>query len=99
MVFFAASDLPPSAKRVLHILGNNGALTHKDLVAATGLAPRTLRFALAHLRASGRVHWRWSLRDARQRLYFLPRAGDVSPEKTAGGTASYNAMIYNPGRP
>ena len=73
MVFFAARDPPPSAERVLKVLGNNGPLTHKDLLAATGLPPRTLRFALARLRASGRVDWRWSLRDARQRLYFLPR--------------------------
>lgn len=68
MVFFAA-DLPPSAQRVLRILAENGPLTHKDLVLATGLPPRTLRFALSRLRASGRVVWRWSLRDARQRLY------------------------------
>ena len=73
MVFFAARDLPPSAERVLSVLANGGPLTHKDLVAATGLAPRTLRFALARLRGNGRVDWRWSLRDARQRLYFLPR--------------------------
>ncbi|HYS71515.1 MAG TPA: hypothetical protein VEM95_03740 [Thermoplasmata archaeon] len=39
------------------------------------MAPRTLRFALARLRASGRVTWRWSLRDARQRVYFVPRVG------------------------
>ena len=73
MVFFAARDLPPSAERVLDVLATNGPWTHRDLIAATGLPPRTLRFALAHLRASGRVDWRWSLRDARQRLYFLPR--------------------------
>jgi len=69
VVFFAARDLPPSAERVLRILAENGPLTHKDLVAATHLPPRTLRYALARLRASGRVVWRWSLQDARQRLY------------------------------
>jgi hypothetical protein len=69
VVFFAARDLPPSAERVLRILAENGPLTHKGLVAATRLPPRTLRFALARLRASGRVVWRWSLQDARQRLY------------------------------
>ena len=71
MVFFAVS-LPPSAERVLDVLAHGGPLTHRDLVAATGLPPRTLRFALARLRTSGRVEWRWSLRDARQRLYFAP---------------------------
>lgn len=74
MVFFAGNSLPPSAERVLESLVAHGPLTHKDLVAATRLPPRTLRFALARLRTSGRVDWRWSLRDARQRLYFLPRA-------------------------
>ena len=84
MVFFASGELPPSAKRVLHVLMQHGPLTHMDLVAATGLPPRTLRFALARLRGNGRVIWRWSLRDARQRLYFAPvphaapREGDLS---------------------
>ena len=72
MVFFAA-DLPPSAKRVLDVLVLTGPLTHKDIVSATRLPPRTVRFALHRLRASGRVEWRWSLRDARQRLYCVAR--------------------------
>ena len=80
MVFFAADDLPPSAERVLEILGTRGPLTHKELVAATRLPPRTLRFALARLREIGRVHWRWSLRDARQRLYFVPHPELVPSE-------------------
>ena len=71
MVFFAADDLPPSAEHVLRVLAVNGPLTHKDLVAATRLPPRTLRFALARLRATDRVVWRWSLGDARQRLYAI----------------------------
>ena len=73
MVFFAAGDLPPSAERVLEVLGTNGPLTHKELIAATRIPPRTVRFALARLRTSGRVEWRWSLRDARQRVYFVHR--------------------------
>ena len=71
MVFFAADDLPPSAERVLRVLSENGPLTHKDLVVATRMPPRTLRFALARLRATERIVWRWSLRDARQRLYAI----------------------------
>ena len=81
MVFFAADDLPSSAERVLEILGANGPLTHKELVIATQLPPRTLRFALARLRAIGRVHWRWSLQDARQRVYFVPHKSTALPEK------------------
>jgi len=83
VVFFAAPSLPPSAERVLDVLAHNGPLTHRDLVATTGLPPRTLRFALARLRASGRVEWRWSLRDARQRLYFAPRPVPAGPDAGA----------------
>ncbi len=82
MVFFAARELPPSAERVLAILAVRGPLTHKDLVTVTGLPARTVRFALARLRASGRVAWRWSLRDARQRVYA------AAPAALAPDTAS-----------
>ena len=75
MVFFAADDLPPSAERVLRVLSENGPLTHKDLVVATRMPPRTLRFALARLRATERIVWRWSLRDTRQRLYAIAARG------------------------
>jgi transcription initiation factor IIE alpha subunit len=71
VVFFAADDLPRSAERVLRVLEQKGPLTHKDLVVATQLPPRTLRFALARLRETDRVVWRWSLRDARQRVYGI----------------------------
>ena len=87
MVFFAADDLPPSAERVLDVLAHDGPLTHKDLVAATGLPPRTLRYALLQLRGTGRVVWRWSLRDARQRLYFAPRPMAVLKEGAAAEIA------------
>lgn len=83
MVFFAVRELPPSAKRVLNVLETNGPLTHKDLISATGLPPRTLRFALAWLRSHERVDWRWSLRDARQRLYFVPRSDTVTASREA----------------
>ena len=74
MVFFAVGDLPPSAKRILRVLAQSGPLTHKDLVLATHLPPRTVRFALARLRETEAVVWRWSLRDARQRLYAVAAA-------------------------
>lgn len=79
MVFFAADTLPPSARRVLNILVRRGPLTHKDLVSASQMPPRTVRFALARLRTGGHVSWRWSLRDARQRLYFAARGPSIPP--------------------
>lgn len=89
MVWFAARDLPPSAERVLEILRLNGPLTHRDLVAATGLPPRTLRYALARLRSMERVGWRWSLRDARQRLYFAPRPAQGDRRDVRAGPEQY----------
>lgn len=99
MVFFADRDLPASAERVLEILGRGGPMTHMEIVAAARLPSRTVRFALARLRASGRVVWRWSLRDARQRLYAVPRREDVPQERSGPRDVAENAMIYNPARP
>ena len=44
------TTLPPSSKTVLEILSNGGAMTHKDLVQKTNLAPRTVRYALKKLK-------------------------------------------------
>jgi predicted transcriptional regulator len=44
------TTLPPSSKTVLEILDLGGAMTHKDLVQKTHLAPRTVRYALKKLK-------------------------------------------------
>ena len=68
-----AADLPRSAQRLLALL-SDGPLTHRDLVARSGLPPRTVRHALLHLHRRGLVVARQSLRDARQRLHFAVAA-------------------------
>ncbi len=84
MVFFAVGDLPPSAERIFQTLVVRGPLTHKDLISATQLPPRTVRFALERLRRMDRIEWRWSLRDARQRVYFVPATRAESAPASVG---------------
>ncbi|HUR68274.1 MAG TPA: MarR family transcriptional regulator [Candidatus Thermoplasmatota archaeon] len=71
--------LPRSAITVLGLLATRGPLTHKDIVTAAPIPPRTVRFALTRLLAEGRVLERPSLRDSRQSYYLLP-TGDVATE-------------------
>lgn len=71
--------LPPSALTVLSLLATRGPLTHKQLVEASPIPARTVRFALARLRDEGRVIERPSFRDSRQSYYLLP-TGDRATE-------------------
>jgi DNA-binding IclR family transcriptional regulator len=64
--------LPPSAFAVLQLIATRGPLTHKQIVDATPIPGRTIRFALQRLLAEGRVEERPSLRDSRQSYYRLP---------------------------
>lgn len=66
--------LPPSAVTVLSLIAARGPLTHKQLVEASPIPARTVRFALARLRDEGRVIERHSFRDSRQSYYLLPVA-------------------------
>ena len=75
-------SLPPSAITVLGLLATRGPLTHKDLVAAAPIPPRTVRFALQRLRDQGRVVERHSFRDSRQSYYVLA-TGDVATEASS----------------
>ena len=61
--------LPPSSKTVLEILDNGGAMTHKDLVSRTNLAPRTVRYALKKLKERHLIIEKFNFRDARQIIY------------------------------
>ena len=61
--------LPPSSKTVLAILGTGGAMTHKDLVQKTRLAPRTVRYALKKLKERHLIIEKFNFRDARQIIY------------------------------
>jgi len=61
--------LPPSSKTVLEILGRGGAMTHKDLVMQSKLAPRTVRYALKKLKERQLIIEKFNFRDARQIIY------------------------------
>jgi DNA-binding IclR family transcriptional regulator len=63
--------LPPSAVTILGLLATRGPLTHKDLVQAAPIPPRTVRFALHRLLEQGRIRERPSFRDSRQSYYVL----------------------------
>jgi DNA-binding MarR family transcriptional regulator len=63
------SGLPPSSKTVLEILDSGGAMTHKDLVKKSRLAPRTVRYALKKLKERHLIIEKFNFRDARQIIY------------------------------
>ena len=62
-------NLPPSSKTVLKILDEGGAMTHKELVKKTKLAPRTVRYALKKLKEKHLIIEKFNFRDARQIIY------------------------------
>ena len=62
-------NLPPSSRTVLHILDEGGAMTHKDLVNKTRLAPRTVRYALKKLKEQHLIIEKFNFKDARQIIY------------------------------
>ncbi len=63
------TDLPQSCITILHLLERTGSQTHKDIVAGTGLAPRTVRYALKRLKEHGLIIEKFNFRDARQAIY------------------------------
>lgn len=63
------TPLPPSSKTVLQILDSGGAMTHKDLVKKSNLAPRTVRYALKKLKEQQLIIEKFNFRDARQIIY------------------------------
>ncbi|MBP1928568.1 DNA-binding MarR family transcriptional regulator [Methanolinea mesophila] len=62
-------NLPPSSKTVLKILDEGGAMTHKELVKKSKLAPRTVRYALKKLKEKHLIIEKFNFRDARQIIY------------------------------
>jgi len=63
------TTLPPSSRMVLQILDSGGAMTHKDLVSKSKLAPRTVRYALKKLKERQMIIEKFNFRDARQIIY------------------------------
>ncbi|MCX6697816.1 MAG: helix-turn-helix domain-containing protein [Methanoregula sp.] len=62
--------LPPSSRTVLGILNAGGAMTHKDIVEKSRLAPRTVRYALKKLKERHLIIEKFNFRDARQIIYL-----------------------------
>ena len=75
------SPLPPSSKTVLQLLESGGAMTHKDLVKKSKLAPRTVRYALKKLKEHQLIIEKFNFRDARQIIYQnkIPQTNTISP--------------------
>ena len=63
--------LPESAQRVFDVIRDGGPLTSAELRERTGMAPRTIRFAVKRLRDDGLVDTRCSLRDCRTCYFFV----------------------------
>ena len=61
--------LPPSSVTVLQLLDEGGAMTHKELVFRSKLAPRTVRYALKKLKENHLIIEKFNFRDARQIIY------------------------------
>lgn len=64
-------ELPPSAKLVAKVLETDAPSSQGDLVEASLLPDRTVRYALNRLEEAGLVDCRYSLTDARKQLYYL----------------------------
>jgi predicted transcriptional regulator len=72
--------LPPSSKTVLEILDANGAMTHKDIVQKSHLAPRTVRYALKKLKERHLIIEKFNFKDARQIIYMQKPVQNVDPQ-------------------
>jgi NAD+ kinase len=66
-------NMPPSSKLLLKTLEYEGSMTQRDLAAKTLLPDRTVRLALRHLLDKGYVKKKISIRDARQKIYEIPK--------------------------
>jgi len=67
------SRLPASAQAVFAAVRAQGPLTHQNLRDATGLPPRTIRYAVRRLKDAGLLETRCSLRDCRTCYFFVHR--------------------------
>jgi predicted transcriptional regulator len=69
---------------VLQLLDTGGAMTHKDLVNKSHLAPRTVRYALKKLKERHLIIEKFNFRDARQIIYQnRPQHPNESPKACA----------------
>lgn len=64
------TNMPKSCLTIFQLLERTGSQTHKDIVLSTGLAPRTVRYALRRLKENGLIIEKFNFRDARQAIYM-----------------------------
>jgi NAD+ kinase len=64
-------NIPPSARLILTTLEYEGDLTQNELTKKTMLPDRTTRQALSILLEKGIIKRRSSLRDVRQKIYYV----------------------------
>jgi len=69
IAYYPPRTLPESSKKVLVALSESIELTHGDLVINTGLAPRTVRYALKKLKERRLIIEKFNFRDARGVIY------------------------------
>ena len=62
--------MPKSCHTIFQLLERTGSQTHRDIVLSTGLAPRTVRYALRRLKENGLIIEKFNFRDARQAIYM-----------------------------
>jgi DNA-binding transcriptional ArsR family regulator len=67
----ALAGLPNSAISVHAALTALGSLDHSELIVQTGLAPRTVRYALTKLKGVGLLQESLNFRDMRRIIYSL----------------------------
>ncbi len=67
----ALDQHPPSARQVYSTLSQQGPLTHKDLLRATGMPGRTVRYAVNRLKEAGIIGARCNLQDCRQCFFYV----------------------------
>ena len=82
------NPLPQSSLIVLEILGNGGAMTHKDIVNRSHCSPRTIRYALKKLKEKKLLIEKMNMHDMRQIIYQyrvspLPETGTASSDQIA----------------
>lgn len=66
--------LPSSAKAVYALLSDGRERTLHEIIGVVPFSPRTIRNALARLRASGLIIAKFNIRDARKPLYRVKTA-------------------------
>jgi DNA-binding transcriptional ArsR family regulator len=69
----ALQTLPESARTIYGALAQQGPLTHRDLLRATGMPARTIRYAVGRLKEAGVIGARCSLQDCRQCYFYVAR--------------------------